>query len=136
MNPAWTSPRLRTLATALLVLLLLPLLGANADARTKHGVRAGVAHRKLTIVGDRHANRITLRLKRHASNTLQVVLGANGSPVFSFDRRRFSRIALGGRGGNDRLRIDESRGAFTKTERTSIDGGTGDDSIAGGAGRE
>ena len=37
----------------------------------------------------------------------------------------------GGR-GNDRLRIDESKGAFTNTERTTLNGGPGADRLIGG----
>ena len=34
--------------------------------------------------------------------------------------------------GNDRLRIDESRGGFTNTERTTLNGGPGADTLIGG----
>jgi len=39
-------------------------------------------------------------------------------------------------GGNDRVRIDDTNGAFTNAIPTRIDGGPGNDTIAGGAGPE
>ena len=61
-----------------------------------------------------------------------VDVGDNGSPNFTFLRNRFTRIVVKGGLGNDRLRIDESRGAFTNTERTTLNGGPGADTLIGG----
>ena len=61
-----------------------------------------------------------------------VDVGDNGSANFTFLRNRFTRIVVKGGLGNDRLRIDESRGAFTSTERTTLNGGPGADTLIGG----
>src|SRR2546423_14289807 len=117
MNPPATSHPCRTLITALLALLLLGAGAAQADAKAKHGVSASIAHKTLTVTGDRHANKVTLRLKRRASNTLQVDAGSNGSADFSFNRKLFDKIVLRGGSGADTLSIDERNGVFTKNER-------------------
>ena len=49
---------------------------------------------------------------------------------------RSRRSEIEGRGGDDRLHIDDTNGAFTNTIPTRIDGGPGNDTIAGGAGAE
>jgi hypothetical protein len=137
MNYPAPTPRSRRAAfAALLALLLLSAGAAQAHAKARHGVSARVAHKTLTVRGNGRANRITLRLGRHARNTLQVDVGSNGSADFSFDRGRFGKIALAGGGGNDALRIDERNGAFTGNERTTIDGQGGNDVLSGGSGRE
>jgi Ca2+-binding RTX toxin-like protein len=116
-----------------LALIALAITAAPADAaakpKPKHGVTAAVAHRTLTIVGDRHANKIALRVKRRSHNTLQVDAGDNGTADFSFDRRRFDRVVLRGGSGNDVLRLDEGNGAFITAERASLDGQGGSDRL-------
>src|SRR5690348_2906777 len=69
---------------------------AQAAAKAKHGVSAKLARGTLTVVGNRRANKITIRLKRRARGTLQVDVGSNGSADFSFKRRRVKRIAVRG----------------------------------------
>ena len=39
---------------------------------------------------------------------------------------------MNGGGGNDRLRVDDSHGAFTKFEKTTFNGGVGNDTLLGG----
>src|SRR3954471_17735891 len=115
------------------LLVVVATSAAPAEASTaKHGVKARLSHGTLVVAGNGKPNRVTLRLKRGHPGTLQVDVGANGSPDFSFDRKRFTRIALEGGGGNDALAVDEAHGVFTTKERTAIDGGTGSDTITGG----
>ena len=93
-------------------------------------------HGLLRIKGTRASDAIALRLKAGDPGTLQVDFGDNGSADFSFARNKVARIAVDARAGNDRVRIDDSNGAFTDTIPTTIDGGDGNDTIAGGKGNE
>ena len=67
---------------------------------------------------------------------LEVDAGDDGQADASVRRSRFDRISVRARGGDDAVRIDESRGVFTDTEATSIAGGDGNDVITGGEGAE
>ena len=77
---------------------------------------------------------IALRLAAGNTAVVQVDLGDNGSADFSFPRAAIDSISVKARSGNDRVRIDDTNGAFTNTIPTRIDGGPGNDTIAGGAG--
>src|SRR4051794_12282162 len=125
-------PRRALLAAVLVVAATSAAPAAASPA--KHGVKARLSHGTLVVAGNGKPNKVTLRLRRGQPGTLQVDVGANGSPDFSFDRKRFTRIVLEGGGGNDALAVDETRGVFTTKERTAIDGGTGSDTITAGAG--
>jgi hypothetical protein len=98
--------------------------------------RVQLAHQDLRVQGTEGNDAITLRLAAGNPATLQVDLGDNGTADFSFPRAAIKSISIAGRGGNDRVRIDDTNGAFTDTIPTRIDGGPGNDTIAGGAGRE
>ena len=63
-------------------------------------------------------------------------LGDDGSADFSFPRAAIESISVEARGGDDRVRIDDTNGAFTDTIPTTIGGGPGNDTITGGAGAE
>ena len=67
---------------------------------------------------------------------LQIDVGDDGSADFSVRRRFVARIAVDARAGNDVVRIDETNGVFTDTIPTTIDGGAGNDNLAGGTGAE
>jgi len=102
--------------------------GAFRRPKLRHGV--------LAIVGTKANDRIALRLKAGDPNVLQVDVGDDGSPDFTFKRTHIARIALDARAGDDTVRIDEVNGAFTDTIPTTIAGGDGNDTIAGGKGVE
>ncbi len=68
-------------------------------------------------------------MRPHHPQTLQVDLGDNGSADFQLDRHRFDAIRIATGTGNDSVRIDESNGQFTRIDRTTIDGGTGHDTL-------
>jgi Ca2+-binding RTX toxin-like protein len=126
---------------ALVALALAGGSGAPDDAsalqaQVERGVRAGIARGTLTIAGNRRANRITLRLERGARRRLEVDAGGSRRAEFVFNRQRFRRIVVQGGGGRDTLRIDDRRGAFTVAERTTLNGGAGNDRLFGGRGRE
>jgi hypothetical protein len=95
-------------------------------------VRQGV----LTIRGTKASDKIALRLQAGQSGVLQVDVGDDGSPDFSFARSSIAKIVVRARAGDDLVRIDESNGAFTDTIPTTIDGADGNDTIAGGKGVE
>jgi Ca2+-binding RTX toxin-like protein len=67
---------------------------------------------------------------------LEVDAGDDGRADASVRRSLFDRISVRARGGEDAVRIDDSRGVFTDTEATSIAGGDGNDVITGGEGAE
>ena len=94
----------------------------------KHGV--------LTIKGTKVSDKITLRLKAGDPRVLEVDVGDDGVPDFSFSRASVTRIAINAGKGNDAIRIDDTNGAFTDVIPTTIDGGAGNDTIAGGKGAE
>ena len=92
--------------------------------------------RQLDIVGTDGSDRIALRLENGRPDVLQVDIGDDGSPDFSFHRQSFDSILVDARGGDDLVRIDESAGAFTNTVPTTIAGGDGNDTLNGGSGNE
>ena len=100
------------------------------SAQAQAAVTASVARGTLTVTGSAPGERIALRAA--SGGRLVVDVGDNGSPNFTFLRNRFTRIVVSGGLGNDRLRIDESKGAFTNTERTTLNGGPGTDMLIGG----
>ena len=96
--------------------------------KLKHGV--------LTVKGTEASDKIALRLQAGDPGTLQVDVGDDGSADFSFARNQIAKIAVDARAGDDLVRIDDSNGAFTDTIPTTVDGGDGNDTIAGGKGSE
>jgi Ca2+-binding RTX toxin-like protein len=102
-------------------------------ATQHHAVRGGstvaVTHRVLVVTGTAAANRLALRLRAHHPHTLQVDLGDNGSADVQVDRHRFDAIRIATGAGDDSVRIDESNGQFTRSDRTSVDGGAGRDTL-------
>src|SRR5688572_13056339 len=99
-------------------------------AQSQAAVTASVSGGTLNVRGGSPGERIALRAA--SGGRLVVDVGDNGSPNFTFLRSSFSRIVVSGGLGNDRLRIDESKGAFTNTERTTLNGGPGNDTLIGG----
>ena len=114
-----------------------PAQGAAAQQRHQfEPAHARLDHHALRVRGTGANDAIALRLAAGNPAVVQVDLGDNGSADFSFPRAAIESISVKGRGGNDRVRIDDSNGAFTNAIRTRIDGGPGNDTIAGGAGAE
>ena len=58
---------------------------------------------------------------------------AKKSEDLSFKRSRFDSIVVDAGGGDDTVKIDESNGAFTDTEATTLNGEGGDDTLLGGS---
>ncbi|MGH3371638.1 MAG: hypothetical protein ACRDPR_16725, partial [Nocardioidaceae bacterium] len=100
----------------------------TAGAKTTNGV--------LRVHGTDSSEKIALRLQAGQPGIIQVDVGDDGSAEFSVDRAGIEQIVVNAGDGDDKLRIDESNGAFNVGIPTKISGGDGDDTIAGGAGAE
>jgi Ca2+-binding RTX toxin-like protein len=138
MAPARWSPAV-LLVLGLVALVAVPSQAgapSEASARTIQGVKAKVKRGTLLVTGNRRANSVTLRLRRRARGKLEVDVRSNGSADFTFKRSSFKRIVVRGAGGNDTLRVNERNGSFTRAERTTFDGGAGNDGLSGGRARE
>src|SRR5262245_57451042 len=118
------------LAAAVPAIVVTPIAGAHNDK--VDGVRAVVKHGVLEVKGGDQDNRIALRLAADNPGVIQVDVGDDGSPQFSFARAGISAINVRGGDGDDSLRIDDANGAFTDTIPTTIAGGDGNDSLEGG----
>ena len=116
-------------ALALAIAGVLILSPAPAAAATKRGVSTKVARKTLTITGSKKADKIVVRLRRRARNTLEVDVGGRSTAEFRFNRRSFSKIAVRGGRGNDAVTIDERGGVFTAAERTTVAGDAGSDRL-------
>ena len=93
-------------------------------------------HGLLKVVGTRASDKIVLRLQAGEPGILQVDVGDDGSADFTFERKDIGKIAVDARAGDDLVRIDEANGVFTDSIPTTIDGGDGNDNLAGGSGAE
>ena len=90
----------------------------------------------LKVEGTAASERIALRLKAGQPGILQIDFGDNGSAEFQVRREHVKRIVVDARGGDDFVRIDEANGVFTDSIPTALDGGNGNDNLAGGSGAE
>jgi len=119
------------LAAAVPAIFVTPIAGAHDNA--VDGVRAGVDNNgTLVVKGGDQDNRIAVRLAAGNPGVIQVDVGNDGSPQFSFARADVAAINIKGGDGNDLLRIDDANGAFTNTIPTTISGGDGNDTLEGG----
>lgn len=119
--------RVLTLALPAVLLASAAVLPAPADAAAP--VRARLASGTLHVTGNGSAQTLALRLRASNPRRLVVDVGANGSADFTFRRKRVRRIVVKTRGGADRVRIDDSRGAFARTIPATLDGGAGKDTL-------
>jgi len=113
-----------------------PAVKTSAAHRMDKFKHPKLKHGELTIVGTEASDKIALRLQAGEPGILQVDVGDDGSADFSFARDRVAKIAVDAAAGDDLVRIDESNGVFTDSIPTTIDGGDGNDTIAGGKGIE
>src|SRR4051794_34484350 len=121
-------------AACAVVVILLAIAPGRVDAGSRVG--AAVVRGTLIVSGTPSANRIALRLSRSLPRRLQVDFGDNGTTDRSFTLGSFVAIDVEGGAGNDRIRIDNRNGSFTKSKRTRINGGSGNDTLIGGDGSE
>jgi hypothetical protein len=113
----------------------------NKNAVSHRSIKASFKHPKLrlgllTVTGTDASETIALRLQAGYPDVLQVDVGDDGSADFSFNRNKIAQIAVDAGAGDDLVRIDDSNGPFTDSIPTTIDGGDGNDILAGGAGAE
>ncbi len=110
---------------------------AKASAHEKKKIkRPKVKHGVLKIEGTDASDAIALRLEAGDPEVLQVDVGDDGSAEFDVKLKHVTSIAVDARDGDDRVRVDESNGAFTDRFPTELDGGDDDDDLAGGSGAE
>ena len=126
---------MRLAASAAVVAVAVGIVGA-AQANAAQPVRAKVTHGVLRVNGTKASEKIALRLQAGQPGFLQVDVGDDGSAEFSFDRSGIEQIVVNAGDGDDQVRMDESNGAFNVGIPTTIRGGDGDDTVAGGAGVE
>ena len=77
-----------------------------------------------------------LRLQADRPDVLQVDVGDARKHPFHFERKDVDSIYLDAGDGNDAVSVDEANGVFTDTIATTLDGGDGNDTLAGGSGAE
>jgi Ca2+-binding RTX toxin-like protein len=125
-------PRLMTAALA--AGLLTGGLAVSAPAaRAAQPVQVKIRHQALVVTGTVASDRIALRQSATDRQTLEVDVGDNGSADFQVSRNRFRSIRVDARRGDDRVRIDETNGAFTTTTPTQLNGQRGNDTLIGGS---
>ena len=122
-------------AASSLALVALALTGGPVAAAAPKAT-AEVADGTLFVVGSQKADQITLRLDPRNADVLNVDFGDNGTIDFSFFRSTFDAILVEAGNGDDTIRIDQTNGVFTDTERTVVFGQNGDDTFIGGSGNE
>ncbi len=128
-------PTLRTTSvTAALALAILAAVASPTAAAAT--ATAEVFDGTLQISGSPRGETIALRLSAPDGSLLEVDLGDDGQPDFSFELTAFRAIDVAAGNGDDTVRIDQVNGAFTPTKVTRIDGGNGDDTLIGGSGAE
>jgi Ca2+-binding RTX toxin-like protein len=120
----------RTLRTAVVSALVCGALGLAAEAQAAYTAR--VVGETLRITGNSASDDVTLR-RGGSPGRLVVDVGDNGTADFTFARSAFRRIVVEAGAGNDGVGVDEVNGSFTDTEKTTIIGGSGNDSLTGGS---
>src|SRR5262245_12703853 len=123
-------------AVAAVAASILTAQAAAAGRAHQFKVHAALEHHTLVVRGTKGNDAIALRLEAGNPGVIQVDRGDDGTADFSFRRARVAAIVVAARGGDDRVRIDDTNGGFTTDISTVIHGGSGNDTIAGGAGAE
>ena len=129
------STRIRGLGLTATVGLAVSIAMAGSAAANAPTGSASVADGTLTVVGTQGVDHVALRLAPGGPNTLQVDFDDDGSADHSFDRTTFTRIDVILHNGADRLRVDQTNGAFAD-DPVAVDAGRGDDTISTGAGND
>ena len=91
--------------------LLLAGMAAIADSASSAPSARVNANGTLVLEGTPARDDITMRVRSDQPNRLEIDLGDDGSADLLFAKRDFDRIRVRARGGNDRVRIDDSPGA-------------------------
>ena len=106
--------------------------GATPAAKPK----ARISRDELIVDGTDKGETLVLKLAASDPERLEIDFGGDGHAEFTFARAMFARIAVNLFGGNDAFRIDETNGAFTDIEVTTVAAGSGADVVDGGTGAE
>jgi Ca2+-binding RTX toxin-like protein len=122
--------RLAALTAACFAALLVVWVGSASAAYT-----ASVVNQTLQVTGNGANDKLALRLNPSDTTVLQVDVGENGTPDFSFPLSSFTAIHVQAGAGNDEVVVDESSGSFTDKAIT-LDGGDGNDTLKGGSGND
>jgi hypothetical protein len=120
------------LAATLSTASLLTMGAAGVSAAAPQNVTVRITERTLHVDGTARADAIVLRIRPNSPTILQVLVAGHRSR--NIDRSRFDRIRVHANGGNDSVRVDESFGLFAATTPTTIDGGSGNDTLVAGIG--
>jgi Ca2+-binding RTX toxin-like protein len=121
---------MRVIRILLLIgVLVIAVIGAVAEADA--AVIARVRNGTLIVTGTGAGERLALR--SGTPGWLIIDVGDNGTVDLSFRRNTFTKIVVNAGGGNDRLRLNESKGVFTNTEATTLNGQVGNDVLLGGS---
>ena len=99
-------------------------------------VRAQVHDGVLRVTGTPFSDAIRLSLAVGDPSTVDVFVNNDPEAAFSFADASLNAIVLNGAGGDDRLSVDTSNGAFPDTQPIFLDGGAGDDELFGGLGHQ
>jgi Ca2+-binding RTX toxin-like protein len=116
------------------VVLIAGLALASSPAHASYS--ASIQKGTLILTGNRASDKLALRLQAGVPTTLQADIGDNCSANLSFDRGQFERILVRAGDGNDQVRIDETNGAFSDIQPTTLNGQGGNDTLLGGRGME
>ena len=98
--------------------------------KKKDGIKAKIHKHVLTVTGTNDDDTITLGLAPGDPNTLQI---DTGDHVIRFDRNQFDTIVVNAGDGDDTVGIDETNGAFTDVDASTLNGEGGDDTLQGGS---
>jgi hypothetical protein len=111
-------------------LFLLAMALLAPAARTDAAVTAQILANQLVVAGDGANNQIRVQVVDGNSARLEVV--DQSGVLGTFARNTFTSIFVNGAGGNDTIDLNQARGAIT--EPATLNGGPGNDAIAGAAG--
>src|SRR3954469_19888626 len=98
-------------------------------------VKVDVKHGVLEVRGTHADDSLVLQLDARDPQTILVNVD-DGSSQFRVARDRVDRIDVDARGGDDSVVLSDAGGAFTTTIPTTVDGGSGDDTLTGANGDE
>lgn len=108
------------------------LLGMGASEASA-AYSAKVVGETLQVSGDAASDSLVLQLD--VANPDVLVLEVDGNRELRFDRTAFTAVEVDAGDGRDRIAVSRIGGLFLD-ERLSLDGGAGDDLVAGGDGND
>jgi Ca2+-binding RTX toxin-like protein len=107
---------------------------AKDKVKDKDKVKVTIQGATLVVTGSPLDDTIVLSLKAGDPSTLVITIPSDPSSGTQFKRDKFDSIRVDAGAGNDVVTIDESQGAITDTEATTLNGENGNDTLTGGSG--